>query len=75
MNKNKWFLNGGRGSGRAIRLLCETYENRIADLEQENAEHILDEDWDESDPPEPDYDYYEEREMERWESELDRCGL
>lgn len=38
MNKNKWFLNGGRGSGRAIRLLCETYENRIADLEKENAE-------------------------------------
>ena len=30
MNKNKWFLNGGRGSGRAIRLLCETYENKIA---------------------------------------------
>ena len=38
MNKNKWFLNGGRGSGRAIRLLCETYENKIADLEKENAE-------------------------------------
>ena len=38
MNKNKWFLNGGRGSGRTFRLLCETYENKIADLEKENAE-------------------------------------
>jgi hypothetical protein len=38
MNKNKWFLNGGRESGRAIRLLCETYENKIAELEKENAE-------------------------------------
>lgn len=38
MNKKKWFLNGGRGSGRSIRLLCETYENKIADLEKENAE-------------------------------------
>lgn len=38
MNKNKWFLNGGRGSGRSLRLLCETYENKIADLEKENAE-------------------------------------
>jgi hypothetical protein len=37
MNKNKWFLNGGRGSGRTIRLLCETYENKIEDLEKENA--------------------------------------
>lgn len=37
MNKNKWFLNGGRGSGRAIRLLCETYENKISNLEKENA--------------------------------------
>lgn len=24
---------------------------------------------------EPDYDYYEECAMERWESQLDRCGL
>ena len=38
MNKNKWFLNGGRGSGRTFRLLCETYENKIAELEKENAE-------------------------------------
>ena len=38
MNKNKWFLNGGRGSGRSFRLLCETYENKIAELEKENAE-------------------------------------
>ena len=38
MTKNKWFLNGSRGSGRTIRLLCETYENKIADLEKENAE-------------------------------------
>ena len=38
MNKNKWFLNGGRGSGRTVRLLCETYENKISDLEKENAE-------------------------------------
>lgn len=33
MNKNKCFLNGGRGSGKTFRLLCETYENKIADLE------------------------------------------
>ena len=33
MNKNKWWLNGGRGSGRTIRLLCEVYENKIADLQ------------------------------------------
>lgn len=38
MKKNKWFLNGGRGSGRTFRLLCETYENKIAELEAENAE-------------------------------------
>ncbi len=38
MNKNKWFLNGGRGSGKTYRLLCEAYENKIADLEKENAE-------------------------------------
>lgn len=37
MNKSKWFLNGGRGSGKSIRLLCETYENKIAELEKENA--------------------------------------
>ena len=36
MNNSKWFLNGGRGSGRGFRLLCETYENKIADLEKEN---------------------------------------
>ena len=35
MNKNKWFLNGGRESGRSFRLLCETYENKIADLKEE----------------------------------------
>lgn len=33
MNKNKWFLNGGRGSGKSIRLLCETYENKIVELQ------------------------------------------
>ena len=38
MDKKKWFLNGGRGSGKTFRLLCETYENKIADLEKENAE-------------------------------------
>ena len=38
MKKTKWFLNGGRGSGRTIRLLCETYETKITDLEKENAE-------------------------------------
>lgn len=32
-------------------------------------------DWEDCDPPEPDYDYYEEREMERWEAELDRYDL
>lgn len=38
MNKDKWFLNGGRGSERTVRLLCETYENKITSLEKENAE-------------------------------------
>ena len=38
MNKNKWFLNGGRGSGKTFRLLWETYENKIAELEAETAE-------------------------------------
>lgn len=33
MNKNKCFLNSDRGSGRSFRLLCETYENKIAELE------------------------------------------
>ena len=37
--------------------------------------YLEDQDWEEDDPPEPDYDYYEEREMERWEAELARCGL
>ena len=32
-------------------------------------------DWEDCEPPEPDYDYYEEREMERWEAELDRYDL
>lgn len=43
MNKNKWLLNGGRGSGRTFRLLCETYENKIADLEEKlaNADYQL----------------------------------
>jgi len=31
--------------------------------------------WEDDEPPEPDYDYYEERAMARWERELDRCGL
>ena len=38
MNKNKCFLNGGRGSGKTFRLLCEIYENKIADLEKEIIE-------------------------------------
>ncbi len=38
MNKNKWFLNGGRGSGKTFRLLWEIYENKIANLEKENTE-------------------------------------
>ena len=31
--------------------------------------------WEENEPPEPDYDYYEEREMARWEAECDRAGV
>lgn len=42
----------------------------------DSIESVLREkDWEEDDPPEPDYDYYEEREMERWEAECDRCGV
>ena len=33
------FLNGGRESGRSLRLLCETYENKIAELENERHEY------------------------------------
>lgn len=35
MTKKEWFLNGCRGSGRTLRLLCEIYENKIADLKTE----------------------------------------
>lgn len=35
---------------------------------------ILDEEWDESDPPEPDYDDYEEWAMEKWEADCVRMG-
>ena len=38
MKKNKWFLNGGRGSGQTYRRLFEYYENKVAELEKENAE-------------------------------------
>lgn len=38
MNKNKWFLNGGRGSGKTFRLLCEAYENKITDLQNKVEE-------------------------------------
>ena len=31
--------------------------------------------WEENEPPEPDYDYYEEREMARWEAECDKAGV
>lgn len=37
-------------------------------------EYILDEEWEESDPPEPDYDYYEECAMEKWEADCARMG-
>ena len=40
MKNKKWFLNGGRGSGRTIRFLCEIYENRISELEKRNADII-----------------------------------
>lgn len=36
--------------------------------------YILDEDWEDEDIEPPD-DYYEERAMARWESQLDRYGL
>jgi hypothetical protein len=32
MDNKNWFLKGGRGSGRTFRLLCETFENKIADI-------------------------------------------
>ncbi len=36
---------------------------------------LQDEDgWEENEPPEPDYDYYEEREMAKWEAECARMG-
>lgn len=43
-------------------------ENALDRYLRESAE------W-EDDYPEPDYDYYEESAMERWESELDRYDL
>jgi response regulator of citrate/malate metabolism len=44
MTKDKWFLNGGRGSGKTFRLLCETYENKITELEKacEETQELLD---------------------------------
>ncbi len=44
MTKDKWFLNGGRGSGKTFRLLCETYENKIAELKRscEETQELLD---------------------------------
>jgi hypothetical protein len=38
MNKKKWFLNGGRESGRLYRMLFEYYENKVATLKKENAD-------------------------------------
>ena len=40
MNKNKWFLRGGRGSGRTFRLLCEVYENKIAEQKKEYSDNL-----------------------------------
>jgi hypothetical protein len=44
MAKDKWFLNGGRGSGKTFRLLCETYGNKIAELKRscEEIQKLLD---------------------------------
>ena len=44
MDKKKWFLNGGRGSGKTFRLLCEIYENKITELEKacEETQELLD---------------------------------
>jgi hypothetical protein len=44
MTKDKWFLNGGRGSGKTFRLLCETYENKIAELKRscDETQKLLD---------------------------------
>ena len=38
MRNKKWFVNGGRGSGQTLRKIVEVYENKIAELEKENAE-------------------------------------
>ena len=44
MNKKKWFLNGGRGSGRSYRILFEYYENKVANLEKacDETQELLD---------------------------------
>jgi chromosome segregation ATPase len=44
MTKDKWFLNGGRGSGKTFRFLCETYENKIAELKRscDETQELLD---------------------------------
>lgn len=58
-----------------------TDENGNVIEETKEMEEVLEEylnnkvDWECCEPPEPDYDYYEEREMERWERALDRNGL
>ena len=44
-------------------------------MEDALTAYLEDQDWEEDDPPEPDYDAYEEREMARWEAECSRCGL
>lgn len=44
MNKDKWFFNGGRGSGRSYRILFEYYENKVANLEKacDETQELLD---------------------------------
>lgn len=49
----------------------------VADKAMEDAlmSYLEKQDWEEDDPPEPDYDDYEERQIAKYEADCDRCGL
>lgn len=44
-------------------------------MEDALTAYLEDQDWDRDDPPEPDYDDYEEREIARWERGCDEAGV
>lgn len=60
-----WYDADGKKVDNVTEEMTDALENA---LQEEDG-------WEEDKPPEPDYDYYEEREMARWEAECDRAGV